>query len=511
VRPSSLNARRRAADLEALAAGETVDLLVVGGGVTGTGIALDAATRGLTVALVERRDLANGTSRWSSKLIHGGIRYLPKGQLRLAHESAMERGILLERTAPHLTRSLGMVAPIGVGFSRAQAFTTWSGFAVGNLLRISAGTARATLPPPSWITAQETKLLFPAVAGDGLTGGLLTWDGQLTDDARLVTAIARTAAAFGARIVTYAEAEEVTADGAQVRDDVDGDRFTVRARHVVNATGVWADRLHPEVRLAPSKGAHLVVPATRLGHPRAAITVPVPGEAFRYVFAVPQLDGRVIVGLTDDPVDAVSDDPLADEADETFLLSVLSTALEIPLEPRDIIGSYAGLRPLHAEGGGPTADLSRDHRILERPDGMLTIVGGKLTTYRKMARDVVDRVVARGVPDAGPCVTATQPLVGAAPRARLARLPAPAAAVARYGTEAVELEAAIARDPSLGEPLFEGTTHRRADLAWAVEHEGALTVSDLLDRRTRLGLVPADRRRAEAAAAETLAGAPASP
>jgi glycerol-3-phosphate dehydrogenase len=500
VKPSSLNLARRSRELEQLDRGEVVDLLVIGGGITGVGIALDAATRGLSVALVERRDLANGTSRWSSKLIHGGIRYLAKGNVRLAHESAVERGILLERTAPHLTRALGLVAPVGVAFSTTQATMTYAGYAIGNALRVAAGTARSTLPAPRWITAHESRLLVPALAGEGLRGGVLTWDGQLTDDARLVVAVARTAAAFGARILTYADVEEVNAEGAVVRDHLGGTAMTIRARQVVNATGVWADRLHTDVELRPSKGAHLILPAARLGNPRAALAVPVPGEANRYVFALPQPDERrVLVGLTDDPVDVVSDDPIASEADETFLLTVLSTALELPLTPEDVIGSFAGLRPLLAGADGATADLSRDHRILERADGLLTIVGGKLTTYRRMAQDVVDRVLLRRGGDA-PCVTGTQPLVGAAPRHRLAALDADRYLVSRYGSEAVEVADLLTCRPELAEPVSEGSAHLQVELAWGVEHEGAATVGDLLDRRTRIGLVGEERHAAEAAA-----------
>lgn len=495
MRASSLNRARRDRELEQLDRGEVVDLLVVGGGATGAGIALDAATRGLSVALVERRDLAHGTSRWSSKLVHGGLRYLAHGQLGLARESAAERGLLMERTAPHLTRALGMVAPVGVGFSVSAGVMTGLGFAAGNALRAGAGTARSTLPPPRWLGPHHTRLLVPAVASEGLRGALLTWDGQLVDDARLVVAIARTAAAFGAKVITYASAEELTADGARVRDAIGGRDVEIRARRVINATGVWASRLHPEVELRPSKGAHLVLDGAQLGHPRAALTVPVPGERNRYVFALPQLDGRIYVGLTDDPVDAVSDEPLADEADETFLLSVLSRALERPLTPTDVAGSFAGLRPLLATGNGATADLSRDHAILESERGLLTIVGGKLTTYRRMAEDVVDRLVAGGGFDAGPCVTSTQPLVGAAPRRQLSTLAAPRHLVGRYGTEALDV-AGLELDPELAAPVVPGGPHSRAELAFAIAHEGALEVGDLLDRRTRIGLVAADRARA---------------
>ena len=507
MKPSSLNARRRQRELDGLADGGVVDVLVVGGGITGAGVALDAATRGLSVALVERGDLAQGTSRWSSKLVHGGLRYLAKGQVGLAHQSAVERGVLMERTAPHLTRALGMVAPVGVGFGTGDAALTAAGFVAGNLLRVAAGTSRATLPSPRWLTPHETRLLTPAVEHRGLRGGLLSWDGALSDDARLVLAVARTAAAFGARILTRCRVDELHPDGAVVHDTVGDQRLLLRARHVVNATGVWADRLHPEVELRPSKGAHLVIDAGALGHPRAALTVPVPGEPNRYVFALPQEDGRVDVGLTDDPVASATEDPVADEADETFLLATLSAVCERALTPADVIGSYAGLRPLLEGADGATADLSRDHAVLERSDGLLTVVGGKLTTYRRMAEDVVDRVAARESVTAGPCRTAAQPLVGAASRARLADLPAPASLVRRHGTEAIELAELVREEPELGHPVVDGRPYLRAELRWAVEHEGALDVEDLVDRRTRLGLVTEQRPAAVAAARESLRAA----
>jgi glycerol-3-phosphate dehydrogenase len=497
---SSLNARRRERDLEVLADGEVVDVAVIGGGVTGAAVALDAASRGLSVALLERGDLAQGTSRWSSKLVHGGLRYLAKGQVGIAYDSAVERGLLMERLAPHLTRAIGMVAPAGVGFSTAQAAVVGTGMVLGNALRVAAGTARSTLPPPRWITSQETRLLVPMVRSRGLRGSVLSWDGQLVDDARLVVAVARTAAAHGARVITAAEVAAVDGQAILLRDTLGGDRLRVRARTVVNATGVWADRLHPEVELHPSKGAHLLLAADRLGHPRAALTVPVPGERSRYVFAVPQPDGHVLVGVTDEAVESVSDEPLADEADETFLLSVLSAALEVPLTPSDVVGSFAGLRPLLAGDDGATADLSRVHRILERADGLTTIVGGKLTTARRMAQDVVNLLVRREGLTAGPCVTARRPLVGAAPRDHLAALRVDPWLADRYGAEAVELSARMQADPELAAPVVAGRPWRLVELAWALEHEGALSVSDLVDRRTRIGLVPAERAAAIPAA-----------
>lgn len=514
MKPSSLNARRRTHHLDVLTGGEVVDVLVVGGGITGAGVALDAALRGLRVALLERGDLAAGTSRWSSKLVHGGLRYLASGDLDLAHESAVERGVLMERTAPHLTRALPMLVPVRRGAPATDVVGLRVGVALGSVLRVAARTSRATLPPPGFLGPERTVRLVPALRPDGLIGGVLNWEGQLVDDARLVVAVARTAASFGARVVTHAEVTDVAGDEVVARDQLSGGTFTVRARAVVNATGVWADRLHPEVALRPSKGSHLVVRGEALGRPSGALVIPVPGERNRYVFALPQADGRggpapVLVGLTDDPVDAVADVPIADEADRTFLLEVLGGAIDREIDEGDVIGSFAGLRPLLAGDDGPTADLSRRHRILERSDGLVTLVGGKLTTYRRMARDVVDRLVAREGIDAGPCVTARQPLVGALPRRQLDELPADRADVRRYGHEATEVAALVRGAPALAEPLYEGAPWRRVDVAWAVAHEGAITADDVVDGRLRLDLAPAGRAAAAPAVERLLADPPA--
>lgn len=525
VRPSSLHERRRDRELEQLAAGMVVDLVVIGGGVTGTSVALDAATRGLSVALVEARDLAFGTSRWSSKLVHGGLRYLASGQLGLAAESARERGILLERTAPHLVRSLAMLVPAGIGSTLGEAALAGLGTAVADLLRIAAGTRRATLPHPRWIGPAEARLLAPGLTGDDLRGAVLYWDGQLGDDARLVVALGRTAAAFGARVLTGCEVTEAAGDGVRLRvttlrgptrgpngDRVSGpaaEHLDVRARAVVNATGVWAQRLHPEVRLRPSRGAHLLLRPEAVGSPIAGVTLPVAeASGSRFVFLLPQPEGPVLVGLTDEPVTAISDVPEVTADDEDFLLRAVRRAFGADVGPADVVGRFAGLRPLlDAEGaeGVRSADLSRAHRLLARPDGLVTIVGGKLTTARRMAADVVDHVVAREGWSVGPCVTARQPLVGAASRARLARLAAPPWRIARYGTEAPELTAWVASEPELATPVAPGTPLQLVDLVWAVAHEGGRSVDDLLDRRTRLGLQPALRAAAQPAAEAALA------
>jgi glycerol-3-phosphate dehydrogenase len=507
---TSLNAARRARDLQVLAEGGVVDVLVIGGGITGTGVALDAASRGLSVALVERQDLAHGTSRWSSKLVHGGLRYLAKGDVGIAFESARERGILMERTAPHLVRPLPFVTPLNDDHRRGPALLTATGFRAGDLLRAAAGTSRSTLPAPRRISASEAALLAPGLRRSDLRGALLHWDGQLVDDARLVIAVARTAAALGARILTYAEAGDVHGEGAVVTDLHGGGEIEIRARHVVNATGVWADTVDAAVELRPSRGAHLVLDAARLGNPSAGVTVPVRGELGRWVFTLPQGDGRVLVGLTDVPLAGpVPDVPEADDHDEHFLLSTVSRAFDLPLGPADVIGRFAGLRPLLAAADGhATADLSRSHRIIDGEDGIVTVVGGKLTTYRRMAEDAVDHLAAHRGANVGRSRTARIPLVGAAARNRLPGIAATPHLVRRYGTEAPAVAALAERDPQLGEPLAAGLPAIGAELAFGLAHEGALTVDDLLDRRTRIGLVAADRDAALSTAEALLAGVP---
>ncbi|MEU6312837.1 glycerol-3-phosphate dehydrogenase/oxidase [Streptomyces sp. NPDC047014] len=505
---SSLNAARRSRELGGLADGAEVDVLVVGLGATGAGAALDAATRGLSVAAIDAHDLAFGTSRWSSKLIHGGLRYLATGQLDVAHESAVERGVLMERTAPHLIRAQPFVLPLTPLVSRGQAALARTGFLAGDLLRASARTSRRTLPAPRTLSAVETRHLAPALRPTGLRGGLLSWDGQLTDDARLVTAIARTAAAHGARILTRVRALELTGDGARVRDETSGEELRIRARVVVNAAGVWAGGLVDDIRLRPSRGTHLVLRDQDLGRLGAGLHIPIPGETNRFVLVLPQGDGRVYVGLTDEPVDgAIPDVPEVPETDIGFLLDVLGSAMDVTLSRADVVGAFAGLRPLlDTRGeGGRTADISRKHAILTSPEGVVTVVGGKLTTYRRMAQDALDAAVAaRGLAAAGPCRTASVPLVGAAHPRTLAGLDAPARLVRRYGTEATAVHALGLRDPDLARPVVPGHPVTRAELLWAVRHEGALDTADLLDRRTRIGLVSEDRDVAVAAADEAL-------
>ncbi|WP_017570731.1 glycerol-3-phosphate dehydrogenase/oxidase [Nocardiopsis halotolerans] len=499
---SSLNAARRARDLAELERHPHVDVLVVGGGVTGAGVALDAASRGLSTVLVERHDLAFGTSRWSSKLVHGGLRYLARGQVGIAYESARERDVLMRVTAPHLVRPLPMVIPVHRGTGLARALFVRAGAGAGDLLRLLAGTPGTVLPRPCVLNARQTLRLLPGITREGLLGGIVSFDGQLVDDARLVVGLARTAAREGARILTRCSAESVTADGAVLRDETTGRTIPLRPRAVVNATGVHADQLDPHVRLRPSRGSHLVLDGSVLGRPSAALTVPIDGGTSRFVFALPQPDGRILAGLTDEPVDGpVPSVPEVPDGDVDLLLAQISGPLETPLKRDDVLGSFAGLRPL-VYGAGASADLSREHAVTVSPNGTVTVVGGKLTTYRAMAEQAVDAAVrAHGLP-AGSCRTRSLPLVGAAPHEELDALDAPRRLVARYGTEAVGVLAEADADPTLLTPVVRGITG--AELRFAVRHEGAMDTGDLLDRRTRVGLVPAERSAAEDAAARAL-------
>jgi len=505
---TALNAARRTADLTALASGARPDVIVVGGGITGAGIALDAASRGLTVALVEKHDLAFGTSRWSSKLVHGGLRYLATGNVGIARRSAVERGILMTRNAPHLVRAMPQLVPLLGSMGRGKRALVRFGFLAGDGLRKLAGTSSATLPRSRRIGPQRAVAMAPTVRQDGLDGGLLAYDGQLIDDARLVAAVARTAAQHGARILTHVAADQVTGTSVRLIDQRSGESLDCSARAVVNATGVWAGEVDNSITLRPSRGTHLVFDAAALGNPTAALTIPIPGELNRFVFAMPEQLGRVYLGLTDeDAPGPIPDVPQPTSEEITFLLDTVNTALDAALGPSDVIGAYAGLRPLIDDGTGRTADISRDHAVIESPSGVISVIGGKLTEYRYMAQDVVDRTIELRSLTAGECRTRNLPLVGApanpGPSVRqTAGLPA--SLVARYGAEAANVVAAATCERPT-DRVAEGIDVIRAEFEYAVTHEGALDIDDILDRRTRIGLVAADRDRVVSVAQEFLA------
>lgn len=491
----NLDATTRQRALQELAT-ERFDVIVIGGGVTGAGIALDAASRGLRAALVEKSDLASGTSQYSSKLAHGGLRYLAKADFLVAWESVLERGHLMRTIAPHLARPMGYVVPLNGQTGRLMGALAETGIRLADVFRMAARTSGRVLPMPRRIDPQTTHLLAPALATDDLRGAILYYDGWLEDDARLVIDIARTAAAHGARIATRCRASDIAEDRLTLTDEVTGESFEARGV-VVNATGVWADELEPSISVRPSRGSHVIVRSEVLGNPQAVFTAPVPGHFGRYLFAIPHPDGYTMIGLTDEEAEGV--DPSAPpvlEEDETFLLETFSAALRRPLTKEDVIGRFAGLRPLVSSStSAATADVSRRHLLLDEPGRPITIAGGKLTTYRRMAEDTVDAVIARLGEEPRECHTATIPLVGAARREVLEELDAPARYIRRYGTEAVRLVELAQEHPELDEPLSDTCPTTGVELLFGALYEGAMTVEDLLQRRTRASYDPSGRER----------------
>ncbi|MFF5790506.1 FAD-dependent oxidoreductase [Paeniglutamicibacter sp. NPDC012692] len=481
-------------------AANTVDVAVVGGGITGAGVALDAVSRGLSVALIESNDFGSGTSGYSSKLVHGGLRYLTKADFPVAWESAVERRWLMQNIAPHLVHPLGFVIPDAKGSPAHEAVVAGAGVVLYDLLRRASGLRGTTLPRPQLLSSQAVSAMVPALEAKSLRRGLLYWDGQVFDDARLVLGVLRTAAGLGAHVMRDVKATAMDATSVTARDTRTGEPVNITARAVVNATGVWAAGFNETLELTPSRGTHLVVRSARLGNPHAAHTVQVPGHFGRYVIVLPQPTGVVYIGLTDEE-DRHADGhrPEVPEHDIDFLLGVVNTALAVPLTRADVVGTFAGLRPLvrdkHVGSKEGTADISRRHLVTDIPGQPLTVVGGKLTTYRRMAQDAVDAAAAR-LGSTAPSRTKNLPLVGAARRRVLRGLNAPARLVRKYGTEAETVHRIALEDPLMAEPIFDGTEITGAELLFAVRAEGASSIDDLLDRRTRLALVPQDAERA---------------
>ncbi|WP_042543232.1 glycerol-3-phosphate dehydrogenase/oxidase [Leucobacter komagatae] len=510
ARPGDLNAASRAAALAHLTDHE-VDVLVIGGGITGAGVALDAATRGLTVGLVEARDLASGTSGFSSKLVHGGLRYLAKGDVALAWESAVEREALMRRIAPHLVQSRAFLVPrfSGGGLrGRLEDALTETGIRLADVFRAGSRLPSGILPRPRRIDARAARLLAPQLRARGLRGGLVYWDGAVEDDARLVVALARTAARHGAHVVTGCRALRATARDVWV-DDGTGSERLLRARAVINAAGVWADAFAPGLPLTPSRGTHLVFDSARLGNPQAVMTAPVPGHFGRYVFILPQSNGLSYLGLTDELAPGADGyEPGVPEEDIDFLLRIANASLDTALDRSDVLSSFAGLRPL-VGGGADSASASRRHLVLDTPGAPITVTGGKLTVYRRMAEDAVDAAVARlgESPHDRPAVSRRVPVLGSpgsepgyrSPgNARPALAwpgPDPNGVIAarlrrRYGWESSRVAAIAAADAALQEEVTAGAGVTGAEVAFAALAEGAASPADVLERRTRLALRP---------------------
>ncbi len=517
-----LSPRRRAEDLERLRR-ERFDVLVIGGGVTGVGAALDAASRGLSVALVEAADLASGTSSRSSKLIHGGLRYLEHLEFGLVHEALRERGLLATRLAPHLVRPLPILVPleVDVGGPVGLAERIWNrtyygaGVAVYDAFAGVFGGGRG-MPPHRHLTRTGARRLFPSLREELISGALRYYDGQV-DDARYVATMARTAASLGAVVVPSArvvglirDAREVT--GAVVRDQETAAELRVGARTVVAATGVWSNDIsamvgarRPGLRVRASKGVHLVVP-------RSAIT----GDAglilrtpTSVLFVLPW-GGHWIIGTTDTDWSLDRAHPAASSRDIAYLLDQVNHWLDRPLSTADIEGVYAGLRPLLSGEDEQTSKLSREHAVVEPMLGLMLVAGGKYTTYRVMAADVIDRAARRLGPGIPRSRTDELPLLGAdgyrqmwTNHADLARRRGVPAGVVehlleRYGTLTVELLDLIAARPSLGRPVAGAPEYLAAEIAYAAAYEGALHLEDALTRRTRIS-IETEHRGAESA------------
>jgi glycerol-3-phosphate dehydrogenase len=505
-------------------AGEMFDVLVIGGGITGAGVALDAASRGLRTALVEQHDFASGTSSKSSKLVHGGLRYLQQKEFGLVYENLAERQRLLQN-APHLVTPLPFLIPLFgrggvVDRSVARAYRTalWLYDLTGGV-RIGRRHQR--------ITRAQTLAHLPTLRADRLVDSFLYWDAR-TDDARLTLEVVRTAVLdHGAVAVNHTPVVALTTgadgrvDGARVAPE-EAEPFEIRARVVVNAAGVWADEVraldepqHPH-SLRPAKGIHITVPASVLPCDIAAV-IPV-REDKRSIFVVSWGD-QVYLGTTDTEWDGPLDDPSCTPEDVDYLLAAANAVIVDPIGREDITAIWSGLRPLLApsEGGRApserTADLSRRHTVHTSDTGVVTVTGGKLTTYRKMAEDTVDAAVrALGRP-VGRCATRSLRLRGAGTTAptppdpdgvptRKATDPAgklAAPLAGRYGTETPDVLAEAGDDPGLLEPLVPGLDYLRVEALYAVRHEMATTLTDVLDRRTRAVLHDA-RATADAAA-----------
>ncbi|MEO7428574.1 MAG: glycerol-3-phosphate dehydrogenase/oxidase [Acidimicrobiales bacterium] len=504
----------RARSLEQLGAA-TFDVLVIGGGVTGAGVALDAASRGLRTALVERDDFASGTSSKSSKLVHGGLRYLQNGDVRLVYEALRERQ-RLRHNAPHLVRLLPFLIPI---FSKDGLINPKVARALGSAMWMYDLTGGARIGKlHKRLKKAQAVAHMPTVPEERLAGAYLYYDAA-ADDARLTLTLARTAALdHGAVIANHTRVVQLRHDaaghvtGAVV--EADGRRIEVAARSVVNATGVWSDDIlaldqggSPDT-IRPAKGIHITVPWDKVRND-IAVVVPVPKDK-RSVFVVPWLplaDGTfqlTYIGTTDTDYEGPVDDPQCTAEDVDYLLRAINHSVREPLSAADVVGTWAGLRPLvKAATSGRTADLSRRHKVLVSDSGVVSIMGGKLTTYREMAEDTVDAIV-RHLPDAP----------RSAKRCRTRRLVLRGGDGAtkdtnphladRFGSEAREVLTLIDTDPSLGEPLVEGLPYLRAEALYAVRHEMARTVDDILARRTRARLQARDASAAAALAVARL-------
>ncbi|SPL91390.1 Glycerol-3-phosphate dehydrogenase [[Actinomadura] parvosata subsp. kistnae] len=516
----AIDARNRQETIDRLAS-QTFDVLVVGGGVTGAGAALDAAARGLRVALVESRDLAAGTSSRSSKLIHGGLRYLEQFDFKLVREALKERDLLVARLAPHLVRPVTFLYPL------RRKVIEQPYVAAGLTLYDALEGVRRPMPRHRNLSIKEARRMAPGLRADVLTGAMIYYDAQV-DDARFTLTLARTAAAHGAVIATRARAVAMLRDergervvGARVRDEESGREVDVAADAVVVCAGVWTDPVtalpgaaEAGFKVRMSKGVHVMVPGEAIDS-RTGMIIRTEKSV---LFIIPWTSRRWIVGTTDTDYDGDRAEPAATGEDIDYLLEHANSVLARPLTRDDVVGLYVGLRPLvAADETSSTTKLSREHVVDVPLPGLATIAGGKYTTYRIMAKDVIDAALeGYDVPES---VTERLPLLGADGLPALERsvrriaedhdldVDTVAYLVRRYGNLAMEVLDLVRDDPALGEPLIEPGPWLRAEVCYAVTHEGALHAEDIVARRTRMLIESSDLAdQAAPVIAELMAG-----
>jgi glycerol-3-phosphate dehydrogenase len=507
VHAQPLTAQSRTDALAALAAsgadGPELDVLVIGGGVTGAGAALDAATRGLSTAVVEAQDWAAGTSQWSTKLVHGGLRYLQMLDFKLVHEALTERGLLLQKLAPHLVKPMPFLIPLehrlwqrayyGAGVSLYDA--------LANLM-----PGRRALPIHKHRTRKGLEEAFPDLRHETAIGAVQYYDATV-DDARLVSTLVRTAVTYGAHAASRTQVVEITKDssgranGAVLVDLETGERITARARHIISCTGVWTDDVEAladtsgGLNVLASKGIHLIIPRDRI---KGTSGLFIQTEK-SVLFFIPW-SRYWILGTTDTPWELERQHPVATAADIEYVLDHANAVLKTTLTRDDVIGWYAGLRPLLQPGtkeGTSSAKVSREHTVASPIPGLTVIGGGKLTTYRVMAKDAVDFALGNRAAEL-PCITDDIPLLGAVGEAAMRRqMPALQRRFGwsdmmvdhllhRYGSMMEELLDLIKEDESLARPLEKAPAYLRAEIAYACTSEGALHLEDIMCRRTRL-------------------------
>jgi glycerol-3-phosphate dehydrogenase len=501
---TDLGPASRARALDAMATGQ-LDLLVVGGGIVGVGAALDAVSRGLSTALLEQRDYASGTSSRSSKLVHGGLRYLEMLDFGLVREALQERGLLLTRLAPHLVRPVPFLYPLHHTWERPYV---GAGVALYDAMAM-AGKYDMGVPRHKHLFRKQVARMAPDLRTDALSGAIRYYDCQV-DDARLVTTIARTAASYGAHLasrtrVTGFLREAGRVVGVRARDLEDDVDLEVRARVVVNAAGVWTDEIQEMVggrgalHVEASKGIHLVVPRDRIRSETGFIT-----KTEKSVLFVIPWGNHWIVGTTDTPWQLDLAHPAASRADIEYVLGHVNTLLRTPLDHDDVQGVYAGLRPLLRGEVEATSKISREHTVVAPMPGLVLIAGGKLTTYRVMAKDAID-AAARSLTDVRPSITHRVPLLGAQgfetrtnQRVSLARTTGLDVGwidhlLGRYGGLIDEVLPLLVDRPALAEPLIHAPDYLCAEVVHAVTHEGARHLDDVLTRRTRISIETFDR------------------